>query len=52
MNQDELTEVLKDAVRWVEKQYSLDSGTKAMKDAQARIELVDYLKDKYLQVDE
>jgi hypothetical protein len=53
-NNQQIEEVIRLATKWTERQYTLananapqDQG--AQKDAQARIELVDYLKSVYSQ---
>jgi hypothetical protein len=52
-NNEQIQEVIRLATKWTERQYTLaNSNTPedrgAQKDAQARIELVDYLKSVYV----
>jgi hypothetical protein len=52
-NDQQIDEVMRLATKWIERQYTLANSNSpqnqgAQKDAQARIELVDYLKSVYL----
>lgn len=55
-NNQQIEEVIRLATKWTERQYTLANANSpqdqgAQKDAQARIELVDYLKSVYSQND-
>lgn len=55
-NEQQIDEVIQLATKWTERQYTLANANlpqdqNAQKDAQARIELVDYLRSVYLKND-